>query len=438
MAKKPVAPARPAPPPPPRPAAPAPKPAAPAPKPAAPAPRPAAPAPRPAAPAPKPAPKPAAPAPRPTAPAPKPAPRPAAPAQRPAAPPARTPAPSVKAPQQKPTPQKSVPSRPANAAAPGKAKLPGAVGVQPVKPKPNGTVKPKGPAKPKAPGQQRPSGQPPAQPNLDEQQKDAIQQNDSAPQQEDSYGMQPVEDKYGIPEAKKNIEETVAGQMGAGDAERGARYTELMSELGIGFGSQTGPGYASYQDVFGAPGSQGNAGQFQIRDAMGRVISGENPDILKTDVYSKDAAKNIAGTSLGNMILDARRAAAQRAEGRSSSGVRGGGLVSAQAQEERTAGQLSVNSLLNQLRSGQVGIGRERFQDYLEAQRKASENPESAVNEPEEKPLLGMKPVKKPQAVKKPKVPKAPKGKAPQGKPKPKPKPQGKPKPPARRPGAKK
>jgi hypothetical protein len=182
-----------------------------------------------------------------------------------------------------------------------------------------------------------------------------------------------------------------------------------MSDLGFGFGAQGGTGYASFADVFGAPGAGADTSKFVIRDAMGRPITPESyGDILGSDVYSEDAAKNIAGTALGNLITSARRSAAEEAEGRSASGIGGSsGVAGAQAAGRRTAGQMGFGDLLRQLQSGVSEIQGGRGQEYLDALAGIGKEPGSVVKTVPGAAPSGQTPPTKDQS--KPQTPKAPK-----------------------------
>ena len=218
-----------------------------------------------------------------------------------------------------------------------------------------------------------------------------------------------TEETVDVPKTKEQIESEAKTQVGYSDPAYQGQFTKLMSDLGFGFGTQGGTGYASFADVFGAPGAGADTSKFVIRDAMGRAITPESyGDILGSDVYSEDAAKNIAGTALGNLITSARRSAAEEAEGRSASGIGGGsGVAGAQAAGRRTAGQMGFGDLLRQLQSGVSEIQSGRGQEYLDALTGIGKEPGSVVKTVPGAASSGQAPPTKDQS--KPQAPKAPK-----------------------------
>jgi hypothetical protein len=196
------------------------------------------------------------------------------------------------------------------------------------------------------------------------------------------------------------------------------RYTSETTGLG-GLGikyTKAGGGTATYEDIFGsvAPGSSVDRSKFEVRDALGRVV---NRDLLGSDVYGGAAATDIAGTALGNEILGARRAAASEAEGRSSSGVSGGGLRNAAGEVQGQREGAAITGLLGKLYGIEGDIANERTKTYQDALETAAGGdigrwapepsaPAGGSTPPPAKPKP--KPVK-PKPVK-PNVPKAPGG----------------------------
>jgi hypothetical protein len=190
-----------------------------------------------------------------------------------------------------------------------------------------------------------------------------------------------TEETVDVPKTKEQIESEAKTQVGYSDPAYSGQFTRLMSDLGFGFGTQGGTGYASFADVFGAPGAGADTSKFVIRDAMGRPISPESyGSILGSDVFSEEGAKNIAGTALGNMIVEARRSAASEAEGRSSAGVGGGsGVAAADTAARGRAGEMGFGNLLRQLQSGVSEIQSGRGQAYLDALKGIGKEPGSVV-----------------------------------------------------------
>lgn len=190
-----------------------------------------------------------------------------------------------------------------------------------------------------------------------------------------------TEETVDVPKTKEQIESEAKTQVGYSDPQFSGQFTNLMSELGFGFGKADGTGYAGFADVFGTPGSTADTSKFVLRDAMGRPISPESyGSILGSDVFSEEGAKNIAGTALGNMIVEARRSAASEAEGRSSAGVGGGsGVAAADTAARGRAGEMGFGNLLRQLQSGVSEIQSGRGQAYLDALKGIGKEPGSVV-----------------------------------------------------------
>lgn len=146
------------------------------------------------------------------------------------------------------------------------------------------------------------------------------------------------------------------------------RWTSETKGLGgLGFGyTKAGGAAATYNDIFGslAPGTSVDRNAFEVRDALGRTI---NRDILGTDVYGGAAATDIAGTALGNEILGARRSAASEAEGRSSSGVSGGGIRNAAGEMQTQREGAAITGLLGKLYGLEGDITSARTKTYQDA-----------------------------------------------------------------------
>lgn len=136
---------------------------------------------------------------------------------------------------------------------------------------------------------------------------------------------------------------------------------------GLGFGyTKAGGGAATYNDIFGslAPGAAVDRNAFEVRDALGRVI---NTDILNTDVYGGRAATDIAGTALGNAILESRRGSARAAEERSAGGITGGGLRTAAGEVQKQQQGAEITGLLGKLYGLESDITSSRTKTYQDA-----------------------------------------------------------------------
>lgn len=166
-------------------------------------------------------------------------------------------------------------------------------------------------------------------------------------------------------EIDADIRKSAESAVGMYDPALEGRWTSETTGLGgLGFGyTKADGGRATYADIFGslAPGAKVDTSSFQVRDALGRLI---NRDILGTDVYGGAAATDIAGTALGNEILSARRSAAREAEGRSSSGVTGGGLRTAAGEVQGQQEGAAITGLLGKLTGLESDIAGERTRRY--------------------------------------------------------------------------
>lgn len=141
--------------------------------------------------------------------------------------------------------------------------------------------------------------------------------------------------------------------------------TKGLGGLGFGFAKADGSA-ATYNDVFGslAPGASVDRNAFSVRDALGRVI---NTDLLGTDVYGGKAATDIAGTALGNSIVQARRGAASDAEQRSAGGITGGGFRNAAGEVQKQQQGAEITGLLGKLAGLEGDITSARSKTYLSA-----------------------------------------------------------------------
>jgi hypothetical protein len=113
---------------------------------------------------------------------------------------------------------------------------------------------------------------------------------------------------------------------------------------------------------------------FTVKDALGRTVSAASAnDILGTDVYAPGARENIAGTDLGNLISQARKANAAAAERRAGSGVSAGsGAGQAQQQLMNTAGNEDVVNLIKGLQGEAIDIQSERGKNLLDTMKDLS------------------------------------------------------------------
>ena len=165
--------------------------------------------------------------------------------------------------------------------------------------------------------------------------------------------------------------ETIAADIAKGNDAIGADLTASNTNLGFGYGNAGG--YANVSDIFG--GTTPGAG-YDIRDAMGRTISGDvDPatKLMETDVYAADGSlQNIAGTQLGNTITASRRDAADRAEGRSLRGTGAGGVRSAENTATGIRNSAGVQDLLGKFASNIRGLGTRRLESITDSQERRS------------------------------------------------------------------
>ena len=169
-------------------------------------------------------------------------------------------------------------------------------------------------------------------------------------------------------EIAADVAKSAQSSVAMNDPALAGKYTSETTGLG-GLGikyTKAGGETATYDDIFGslAPGASVDRSKFEVRDALGRVV---NTDLLGTDVYGGAAATDIAGTALGNEILGARRAAASEAEGRSSSGVSGGGLRNAAGEVQGQREGAAITGLLGKLYGVEGDITSARTKTYQDA-----------------------------------------------------------------------
>jgi hypothetical protein len=149
------------------------------------------------------------------------------------------------------------------------------------------------------------------------------------------------------------------------------QYTQGIGKLGFGYGGANG-GLANFNDIFGtfAPGGSANTSGRTIKDALGRDVSAANAaSLLGSDIYDQGgAAQNIAGTTLGDLILSSRKNAAAEAEARSAGGTStGGGIRNAAGEAQRIGNEQGITSLLSGLTGLTSDISGKRQSAYTDA-----------------------------------------------------------------------